>query len=69
MSCGARNDQEHNVSELARANAFCPRCTAVVLTSTHSIDRCVKCGGPDGFHDPACVVHPMDHQPSEQEQG
>ena len=36
---------------------------------THSIDRCVKCGGPDGFHDPACVVHPMDHQPTEQEQG
>lgn len=31
---------------------------------TQPIDRCVKCGGPDGFHDPACVVHPMDHQPS-----
>jgi hypothetical protein len=32
---------------------------------TQPSDRCVKCGGPDGFHDPACVIHPMDHQPSE----
>lgn len=37
------------------------------LWSTQPSDRCVKCGGPDGFHDPACVIHPMDHQPSERE--
>lgn len=32
--------------------------------SIEPTDRCVKCGGPDGFHDPACVIHPMDHQRS-----
>ena len=27
---------------------------------THSDEpaRCVKCGGPAPFHDPACIVHP-----------
>lgn len=28
-------------------------------------DRCSKCGGPGGVHDPACVVHPMDQNPDE----
>ena len=31
--------------------------------------RCPKCGGPDPFHDPACVVHPdliQDHNEQEQ---
>ncbi len=25
--------------------------------------RCVKCGGPNPFHDPACIVHPESGDP------
>lgn len=37
----------------------CPECVAW-LEAHEPADpvRCPKCGGPDPFHDPACVVHP-----------
>ena len=33
---------------------------ALGVPATHSDEpsRCVKCGGPAPFHDPACIVHP-----------
>ncbi|WP_424446434.1 hypothetical protein [Microbacterium sp. CH-015] len=44
----------------------CPECVAW-LEAHEPADpvRCPKCGGPDPFHDPACVVHPdliQDHE-------
>ena len=27
--------------------------------------RCVKCGGPAPFHDPACIVHPGSGEPAQ----
>ena len=37
-----------------------PPCAARPGKHPESADpvRCPKCGGPDPFHDPACVVHP-----------
>ena len=34
--------------------------TAALVATPKPADpvRCPKCGGPDPFHDPACVVHP-----------
>ena len=35
----------------------CERCYRLAQESADPV-RCPKCGGPDPFHDPACVVHP-----------
>ena len=32
--------------------------SGIVTTESGDLVRCPKCGGPDPFHDPACVVHP-----------
>ena len=54
------------------ANAWCKVCDRGLEACTHEpgdLVRCPKCGGPDPFHDPACVVHPdliQDHNEQEQ---
>ena len=59
------------------SHEYMQRCARLVLlrmlgeTERGSADpvRCPKCGGPDPFHDPACVVHPdltQDHNEQEQ---
>lgn len=53
----------------ARALAALLNARGLLAPESSDLVRCPKCGGPDPFHDPACVVHPdliQDHNEQEQ---